>query len=333
MVAFYPGSETIGDAHPVKLSEGQHLDELDITLPQIPGATIQGTIAATDGATPSFVQVTSKEFGPLAGTVGRTDDGRFTFEVGGLSPGSYWLHARAAKPGRAYDAWMPVDLDWSGRSGIELRPAPSVDLHGHIEANGPIGGTLSRMRLRLDNSYSAGNSWIWIRLQDDGTFALNGVPAAVYRITPEYTFHGYLRAVRMGGVDVTETGIDLTHGDPSGDLELSFSTASGSVFGDVVDENGKPAVGTMIFLLPAVMPADPQRARAASRYTVPDFRGHYAFIGIPPGDYRLLAWKQAVVNQNAVLYDPEYLKRFEGQARAVQIGPNSNQTIQLQVIH
>jgi hypothetical protein len=99
-----------------------------------------------------------------------------------------------------------------------------------------------------------------------------------------------------------------------------------------VDEKGKPAAGTMIFLLPAVMPADPQRARAASRYTVPDFRGHYAFIGIPPGDYRLLAWKQAAANQNAVLYDPEYLNRFEAQARTVQIEPNSNQTIQLQVI-
>jgi len=332
MVSFYPGSETAGDAHTVKLSEGQHLEGLDMTLPQRQGATIRGTVAATDGAVPSLVQVTSKEFGVLAGTVGRTDDGSYTFEVGGLSPGSYWLHARAFKPGRAYDAWMPVDLDWSGHSGIELRPAPSVDLHGHVEFDGPMGGALSRVRLLLDNSYSAGNSWIWIRLQDDGTFTLNGVPAAVYRITPEYTDRGYLQAVRMGGVDVSETGLDLTHGDPSGELVLSFSTASGSVFGDVVDENGKPAAGTMIFLLPAVMPADPQLARAASRYTVPDRRGHYGFIGIQPGDYRLLAWRQAVVNQNAVLYDPDYLKRFEAQAHAVQIGPNSNQTIQLQAI-
>jgi hypothetical protein len=37
-------------------------------------------------------------------------------------------------------------------------------------------------------------------------------------------------------------------------------------------------------------------------------------------------------HRDAVLYDPEYLKRFEAQGHAVQIGPNSNQTIQLQAI-
>lgn len=332
MVAFYPGTETAGDAQQVKLAEGQHVEDLDMTLAQRQGASVQGTIAAADGATPNSVSVTSKESGTVAGTVGRTGDGRFTFEVDGLSPGSYWLHAGAFKAGRVYDAWMPVDLDWSGRGGIELRPAPSVDLHGHIEVDGPIGGSLSRMAMYLDNSYSVGNARFWIHLRDDGTFTLNRVPAAVYRITPQYTNHGYLQAVRMGGVDVTETGLDLTHGDPSGDLELSFSTASGTVLGEVVDEKGNPAPGSMIFLLPAVLPADPQRARASSRYTVPDFRGRYAFIGIPPGDYVLLAWKQSVVNQNAVLYDPEYLKRFEAQGHAVQIGPNSNETIQLQAI-
>lgn len=332
MVTFYPGTETIGDTHPVELSEGQHLEDLDMTLPQRQGASIQGTIVSRDGATPNSVFATSKESGAVAGIVGRTDDGRFTFEVDGLPPGAYWMHAGAIKAGRAYDAWMPVDLDWGGLREIELRPAPSVDLHGHIEVDGPLGGKLSRMELYLDNSYSLGNSRIWIRLQDDGTFTLKGVPAAVYRITPQYTYRGYLRAVRMGGVDVTETGLDLTHGDPAGDLELSFSTASGTIEGKVVDEAGKPALGSVIALLPAVHPADPQRARASSRFTYPDVRGGYVFIGVPPGKYLLLAGKQESFNQDAVLYDPEHVKRFEAHGHAVQIGPNSNETIQLRAI-
>ncbi len=332
LVAFYPATGMIGDAQQVKLSEGQHLEDLDMTLPQRQGARIQGTVAAADGAIPNSVGVTSKDLGTIAGTVERTDDGRFTFEVDGLPPGAYWLHARAAKGGRAYDAWMPVDLDWSGLSGIELHPAPSVDLHGHIEADGPLGGKLSRMALYLDNSYSLGDLRIWIHLQEDGTFTLDRVPAAVYRITPQYTNHGYLRAVRMGGIDITETGLDLTHGSPSGDLELSFSTASGTVAGEVVDEKGNPATDSMIALLPAILPTDPQHARASSRFTYPDVRGGYAFIGIPPGSYRLLAWKQSATNQNTVLYDPEYLKRFEEQGHVVEIGPNSKETIQLQVI-
>ena len=93
MVAFYPGTETIGDAHRVKLSEGQHLEDLDMTLPQRQGASIQGTIAFTDGATPNSVFATSKESGTVAGTVGRTDDGRFTFELFSL-PRAYFLSFR-----------------------------------------------------------------------------------------------------------------------------------------------------------------------------------------------------------------------------------------------
>jgi hypothetical protein len=328
MVSFYPGAETIGDAHPVKLSEGQHLEDVDMTLPQRQGAGIRGTIASIDGATPYSVDATSKEFGTVAGSVGRTDDGHFTFEVDGLPPGAYWVHARATKAGRPYyNALAPVDLDWSGLSGIELRPAPSVDLHGHIESDGPLSTSLSRVAMYLDNS--VGNSWIWIHLQDDGTFTLQGVPAAVYRITPQFTGHGYLRAVRMGGVDVTETGLDLTRGDPAGELELSFSTASGTIDGMVVDESGKPALDSFIALLPAVLPADPQRARGLSRFTVPTVRGNYGFIGIPPGSYFLVAAKQMTFDRNAVLYDPEYFKRFEAQGHAVQIGPNSKETIQL----
>jgi hypothetical protein len=91
-------------------------------------------------------------------------------------------------------------------------------------------------------------------------------------------------------------------------------------------------VGSMIALLPAVMPADPQLARAASKITATDGRGVYGIGGIPPGNYLLLAWRQAIFNQNAVLYDPEYLKGFAAQGHAIQIGPNSNQTIQLQAI-
>jgi hypothetical protein len=169
-------------------------------------------------------------------------------------------------------------------------------------------------------------------VQDDGAFALTGVPPAVYRITPIYTLGGYLQAVRMGGADITETGLDLTHGGPPGDLQLLLSPGAGTIQGPVLDENGKGAVGALIALLPVSRPADPQRARESSKLTVPDLQGRYTFSGIPPGSYRLLAWKAGVADGKTVLYDADYLQPFETQARIVQIVPFAHETVPLQAI-
>jgi hypothetical protein len=223
-------------------------------------------------------------------------------------------------------------------TGIELRPGPTVEIHGRVVMEGATGANLSRLKLALDNSYSVG--WaqslnfngIPIPVQDDGTFTVPGVGAAVYRITPIYTLGGYLRAVRLGGVDITETGLDLTHGTPAGDIELLLSPGGGAISGQVVDETGKGSAGALIALLPMTRPPDPQRARETSKLTFPDLQGRYAFIGIPPGSYRLLAWKVGVADGKTVLYDPDYLKPYEAQARIVQIAPSSRETVQLRAM-
>jgi protocatechuate 3,4-dioxygenase beta subunit len=299
---------------------------------------IGAAIAAMHGAIPLSVEATSKEFGQVAGMLRPTGDGRFTFEIPGLRPGAYCVHARAGKAGIVYEAWMNLDVDPAGRSGIVLRPAPPVDIRGRVELEGVTGAKLSRLKLALDNSYSVGYSrgvnsnGIAIPVDDDGAFTLNGVPPAVYRITPIYTLGGYLQAVRMGGADITETGLDLTHGRPPVDLQLFLSPGGGAIHGQVVDENGKGAGGALIALLPVSRPADPQRARESSKLTFPDLQGHYGFSGIPPGSYRLLAWKLGVADGQTVLYDADYLQPFEAQARIVQIVPFAHETVPLQAI-
>ena len=338
LAIFYPASQAIGGAQQVELSEGQELNNLDMSLPQGPAPGIRGTIAAMDGALPFSVDATSKEFGQVEGVLQRMDSGLFTFEIPGLNSGTYYVHARARKAGLVYEAWVNVDVDSAGRSGVELRPAPPVDIHGHVELEGVTGAKLSRLKLALDNSYSVGydrslnSNGIAIPVLDDGTFTLQGVGPAVYRITPINTLGGYLRAVHLGGDDITETGLDLTHGAPSGDLELSLSPGGGTIRGLVVDEKGNGAAGALIALLPMSRPADPQRVRELSKLTAPDLQGHYAFSGIPPGSYRLLAWKVGVADGRTVLYDADYLLPFEASARIVQIVPFAHETVQLQAI-
>ena len=339
LAVFYPASQAINGAQQVEFSDGQELSDVDISLPRGRAAAIRGTIAAMDGANPLGVDATSKEFGHVEGVFQRMDDGRHPFEIPGLSPGAYWVHARAAgEGGVVYETWMNVDVDPAGRSGIELRPAPPVDIHGHVEMEGVTGAKYSRLKLALDNSYSVGydrglnSNGIAIPVQDDGTFTLKGVAPAVYRITPVYALGGYLQAVRLGGADITETGLDLTQGAPSGDLEVLLSPGGGTIRGLVVDEKGNGAAGAMIALLPVSRPADTQRVRESSKLTVPDLQGHYAFGGIAPGSYRLLAWKRGVADGKTVVYDAEFVEPFEARARIVQIVPFAHETVPLQAM-
>ncbi|MGB7759083.1 MAG: hypothetical protein WBL61_04585 [Bryobacteraceae bacterium] len=94
----------------------------------------------------------SKEFGQVEDVIQRVDSGLFAFEIPGLNSGVYYVHARARKAGFVYEAWMNVDVDSAGRSGIESRPVLPVDIHGHVELEGVAGAKLSRLRLDLDNS-------------------------------------------------------------------------------------------------------------------------------------------------------------------------------------
>jgi len=330
---FYPSSPAVASAQQIELTVGQHESDFDFTLSQGHQASIRGTVSLADGAGPVTVDAISREFGDHRCRIGRADNGRFTFEIDGdLTPGSYWLHAATNIAGLEYEDWRLVELRASDISGIELHPAPPVDIHGRVVLEGATGAPLSRLQLKLDNSYSVGYHGIPIPVQDDGTFTIKKVPAAVYRVTPVYTAGAYFRAMRLGGVDITESGLDLTHGPLTDDLELLVNPAGGMVRGDVVDEKGNGAAGALVALLALDRPTDPQRARETSILTFPNLQGRYLFVGIPPGSYRLLAWKLGVADGQTVLYDPDYLKPFEALARLVQVAPNSRETIQLHAI-
>jgi hypothetical protein len=167
---------------------------------------------------------------------------------------------------------------------------------------------------------------------DDGSFTLKGVPPATYRISCRFAFGGYLRAVRAGGVDITAGELDLRRGVSPGDLEILIDPAGAAIRGDVLDEQGKPAAGALIALLPAIPPTDPQRIRESAKLTFPDLQGRYMFVGVAPGDYRLLAWKVGVADGKTVLYDPEFVNKYEARAKAVTAGPNARITVPLDAL-
>ena len=51
--------------------------------------------------------------------------------------------------------------------------------------------------------------------------------------------------------------------------------------------------------------------------------------GLPPGNYTLFAWESV---DGEAYYNPEFLKSYEGQGKAVSLGEGERKSLQLRAI-
>jgi hypothetical protein len=130
-----------------------------------------------------------------------------------------------------------------------------------------------------------------------------------------------VKSVTWNGRDVLEPGVDMSGGGMSVTVQVVLSANGGTIEGTV--ENGEGAKVTLI-------PSDPQRARTLAKSVVYTEDGHFSFPAVPPGRYKLFAWEDADVN--AVLYDPEFRKPFEGKGETVEVAEKQKATVQLKAI-
>jgi hypothetical protein len=83
-------------------------------------------------------------------------------------------------------------------------------------------------------------------VKDDGTFTLDNVSPDRYSLrvfnNPDGT---YLKAARMGDLDLLANGLDLTSGVSEGMIELTLSSAAGAIDGTVQNDQQQPAAGAL----------------------------------------------------------------------------------------
>jgi len=93
--------------------------------------------------------------------------------------------------------------------------------------------------------------------------------------------------------------------------------------GVVAAEDGKPMPGVTVVLIPN------SRRYLLFRSDATDQNGAVRFQGVPPGDYKLLAWEDVV---SGAWCDPEFLKPFENKAEAVTVEENDRKSVALKAI-
>jgi hypothetical protein len=164
-------------------------------------------------------------------------------------------------------------------------------------------------------------------VKNDQTFKLTNLSRDAYDINVFGLPDGfYLKAIRLGQQDVTESGVDFTQGVSAEQLTVVINPNGGQIDGAVQNAKGDSAVGATVTLIPD---AEHRSISWLNKTANTDQNGHFTIKGVRPGEYKVYAWED--IEQGAQ-QDPGFMKPHESAGEAVSVKESSHETVQLKLI-
>ncbi len=295
----------------------------------------------------------------LSATVSETGE----FEVRGVTPGSYDLIASlgiqtfvsvgANEPASVFFVMSTLrrelgglpDDSRTGRVGgvvridvgnadvenITVALQAGLDITGRVSIDrGPLAegdADLGRIRVFLrPDPLIPQLTPVPSRTDPDGRFTVGGVIPFEYRVeVTGLPKNHYVRSARLGEADVLNSLLRLD-GPPRGMLEVDIGTDPGTLEAIVRDERQSLVPGVRVVLVP-----DPARRLRSDlfRTATADADGRIRMEGVPPGDYTLFAWEEV---EEGAWQDPNFLSIYQPLGRAIRIGENGRENVELRLI-
>jgi hypothetical protein len=161
-----------------------------------------------------------------------------------------------------------------------------------------------------------------------GEFAITGVAPGRYGLqmsTGARSTGLYIADVLRGGASVFDSGFAV--GGEPGSLEIQLKSAGGVVSGTVLDVS---RIRPLAYATVALLPERARRRNYALHFdTISGADGKFAFTGVPPGNYVLLAWQSVTPG---AWQNPIFLARFEDRAVTVLVENGTERNAQVVVI-
>jgi hypothetical protein len=134
-----------------------------------------------------------------------------------------------------------------------------------------------------------------------------------------------VKSVRLGDSDALANGLHL-YGQAEQSLEIVIGLNGAEVEG-VAFENGRdPAANITV----VAVPDGSNRGRAdLYKRASTDRHGHFAMVGLAPGDYTFYAWDDV---ERGAWESPEFMRAFEGRGRFVRLREGKNEPVELSMI-
>lgn len=330
---YYPNAATPESAALLDVSAGAQIRSIDLTLHKTRSIRIRGQVLS--GITNKVLRNANVSLVPrdnamamMNRSFSRGLDPKGNFELHNVLPGSYFLIAQVFEDNKQSMAKMPIDVANANVDDVRIVVNPSPDLVGRIviEDNADVKGAVFNVNLEAKNpgpyGFAGGGP-----ANDDGTFTIKNVLPDAYIVNVfGLRDNFYLKAVRSGDNDITDSGVDFTQSATSGEFTVILSAAGGQVDGTVQNDKSEPAVGATVVLIPA---AEKRGINRLYKNGSTDQSGHFSLKGIAPGEYKLFAWERV---EFGAYQDPDFLKPFESKGESVTVKENSHENKQLTVI-
>ncbi|HEV3062709.1 MAG TPA: carboxypeptidase-like regulatory domain-containing protein [Vicinamibacterales bacterium] len=333
-VTYSPGTVNPSDAQRVTLGVGLTVDGVNVALVPARLAQITGTAMNSSGQpmAGAFVMVTEKNnaLGNGGGAQVRPDG---TFTLLAVAPGEYILRAQGpfTQNARPEIATATVTVAGQNIDGVRLVVEAASWAVGTVLVDPAAAAAFKGSSIALTvTPVDPPMSFIdtSAHVQDDFTFE-----AAVHAGINIVRLIGMpndvaMKAVRVGGVDVTDGGFDVKPGEIVRGIEVELTSHPTVVSGQVADSRGAPAKDCTV----VIFARDERKWEGASRYvrqTRSDQDGQFRISGLPPGDYHAAAVDG--FQQLDLAGDPDVLKQIRDRAAGFSLGEGETKVIDLKV--
>jgi hypothetical protein len=338
--AYYPGTPTLEQAEPVKLTPGQQA-QVDFSMTRHPGYYVSGVVTNPPNAFSVSLLPSGNEVGQMGAQTRR--DG--FFRTTPVLPGAYQLSAQSHDPQFDGYAELPVmvsDRDVTGVR-ITLEPAFNVPIQmtltqtrshsssqqGAINSGGTVNdGSLTSLVPLVNNLGSASLLPLQpisgrpssvnlheVRSADDA-LSLNGVRPGRYQFTYGINPPYYLESARCGDTDLLESPLVVIPGSPPPPIHLSFRDDSAALELRSV-EDGKTRLGDILLI--------------SSHSESKEFRNVQELqFAVAPGTYKIYSFDNIA---DLEYMNPDVMREYASGGKEVTVAANATATVSAEVIH
>jgi hypothetical protein len=340
---YYPGTGSVTEAQAVTLGVSQEAS-ISFALMPVRTSRVGGRVVDSMGAPfNGLVMLAGADTavtGPPALAAGNRIRADGTFLLTNVAPGSYTLIATSGGPGRGggngvvETGSLSLVVAGADVTGITLVTSPGATLTGVVAA-----ADGSRARLETNGMQVTAQAVPFERgfggqgrpgrIESDGSFTLTnlfGVRAIQVNGIPQGWM---LDAVRIGGVDVTDTPIEFGPNERIADAEILLTDRVTNVSGAVAGPDGKPSRDFSV----VIFPDDETKWPAPSRYlrsARPDQDGLFKIDALPPNEAYLAVAVDYLEQGEGT--DPEFLSQIRDRAARFRLGTGESATVNLKLV-
>ena len=327
---FFPNVTDVAGAQPVQVAAGEESSGTEVHLQKVNTVRIRGKVIGGRETGTVLVQLIPKGLTEikLASVqpklvLFRGKEG--VFDLQGVVPGVYLLGAGFIDGQTLFFDSLLLQVGEQHIDGLTLQPVAAPELTGAVVVVDKAPVKLNNVQIRLEPAdyLAAGAGSASATAGEDGAFTLRRIQPSLCRVQVGNLPEGaYVKSVRYGEREVGEEGIDLSRG-VSGSLQVTLSLAAAQVDGVVQGADDKPIGEATVVLAPD------SRQYSLFMEARTDEKGRYLFKGVTPGNYKILAWSNI---EPGAYQDPDVLKRFESQAKALSLKEGDRKSLPLKVI-